>query len=110
MISICLILWNFEWKSGLHILHVNTITKYLLKQLVRRTEQYPLSKADISLISTASALHDIGKIAISDTILNKPGRLTEEEFEVMKTHSMVGANMLLDLPVEQQEAPLVKVA
>ena len=97
-------------ESGLHILHVNTITKYLLKQLVRRTEQYPLSKADISLISTASALHDIGKIAISDTILNKPGRLTEEEFEVMKTHSMVGANMLLDLPVEQQEAPLVKVA
>ena len=96
-------------ESGLHILHVNTITKYLLKQLVWRTEQYPLSKADISLISTASALHDIGKIAISDTILNKPGRLTEEEFEVMKTHSMVGANMLLDLPVEQQEAPLVKV-
>ena len=97
-------------ESGLHILHVNTITKYLLKQLVWRTEQYPLSKADISLISTASALHDIGKVAISDTILNKPGRLTEEEFEVMKTHSMVGANMLLDLPVEQQEAPLVKVA
>ena len=97
-------------ESGLHILHVNTITKYLLKQFVWRTEQYPLSKADISLISTASALHDIGKIAISDTILNKPGRLTEEEFEVMKTHSMVGANMLLDLPIEQQEAPLVKVA
>nr|QRW39766.1 hisitidine kinase [bacterium] len=97
-------------ESGLHILHVNTITKYLLKQLVRRTEQYPLSKADISLISTASALHDIGKIAISDTILNKPGRLTAEEFEVMKTHSMVGARMLSDLPFEQQEAPLVKVA
>ena len=97
-------------ESGLHILHVNTITKYLVKQLVRRTEQYPLSKADISLISTASALHDIGKIAISDTILNKPGRLTSEEFEVMKTHSMVGARMLSDLPFEQQEAPLVKVA
>ena len=97
-------------ESGLHILHVNTITKYLLKQLVWRTEQYPLSKADISLISTASALHDIGKIAISDTILNKPGRLTAEEFEVMKTHSMVGARMLSDLPFEQQEAPLVKVA
>ena len=97
-------------ESGLHILHVNTITKYLLKQLVRRTDQYPLSKADISLISTASALHDIGKISISDAILNKPGRLTEEEFEVMKTHSMVGANMLLDLPIEQQEVPLVKVA
>ena len=97
-------------ESGLHVLHVNTITKYLLKQLVQCTDQYPLSKAEISLISTASALHDIGKISISDEILNKPGRLTAEEFEVMKTHSMVGANMLLDLPIEQQEAPLVKVA
>lgn len=97
-------------ESGLHILHVNTITKYLLKQLVQLTDQYPLSKADISLISTASALHDIGKISISDAILNKPGRLTAEEFEVIKTHSMIGANMLLDLPIEQQEAPLVKVA
>ena len=97
-------------ESGLHILHVNTITKYLLKQLVQLTDQYSLSKADISLISTASALHDIGKISISDAILNKPGRLTAEEFEVIKTHSVVGANMLLDLPIEQQEAPLVKVA
>ena len=97
-------------ESGLHILHVNTITKYLLKQLIQLTDQYPLSKADISLISTASALHDIGKISISDSILNKPGRLTAEEFEVIKTHSMVGANMLLDLPIEQQETPLVKVA
>lgn len=97
-------------ESGLHIRHVNTITKYLLKQLVQITDQYSLSKADISLISTASALHDIGKISISDAILNKPGRLTAEEFEVIKTHSVVGANMLLDLPIEQQEAPLVKVA
>ena len=97
-------------ESGLHVLRVNTITKYLLKQLVQRTNQYPLSEADISLISTASALHDIGKISISDAILNKPGRLTPEEFEVIKTHSMVGANMLQDLPIEQQESPLVKVA
>lgn len=97
-------------ESGRHVLHVNTITKYLLKQLVRRTDQYPLSKSDINLISTASSLHDIGKIAISDAILNKPGRLTAEEFEVVKTHSVVGANMLLDLPAKQQEVPLVKVA
>ena len=97
-------------ESGLHILHVNTITKYLLKQLVQSTDQYPLSKADISLISTASALHDIGKISISDAILNKPGRLTADEFEVMKTHSVIGADMLSDLPIEQQEVPLVKVA
>ena len=69
-----------------------------------------MSKADISLISTASALHDIGKISISDAILNKPGRLTADEFEVMKTHSVIGADMLSDLPIEQKEVPLVKVA
>lgn len=97
-------------ESGLHVRNVNTITKYLLKQLVQRTDQYPLSKADISLISTASSLYDIGKISISDAILNKPGRLTPEEFEVIKTHSAIGAKMLLELPIEQREAPLVKVA
>ncbi len=95
---------------GLHILHVNIITKYLLKQLVQRTDKYPLSKSDITLISTASSLHDIGKISISDTILNKPGRLTAEEFEVMKTHSAIGGKILMELPMEQQKAPLVKVA
>ena len=97
-------------ESGLHIRNVNTITKYLLKQLVQLTDQYHLSKADISLISTASALHDIGKISISSAILNKPGHLTAEEFKVMKTHSTIGANMLLELPNEQQETPLVQVA
>ena len=97
-------------ESGLHVLHVNTITKRLLEQLVRVTDEYSLSPVDISLISTASALHDIGKISISDSILNKPGRLTEEEFEEIKTHTVIGANMLSDLPIEQQEAPLVKVA
>ena len=85
-------------ESGLHVLHVNTITELLLKQLVRRTDRYALSKQDIALISTASSLHDIGKITISDKILNKPGRLTAEEFEVIKTHSAIGAQMLLELP------------
>lgn len=97
-------------ESGLHVVHVNTITELLLKHLVQRTDKYPLSKADITLISTASSLHDIGKISISDTILNKPGRLTGEEFEVIKTHAAIGAKMLSELPIEQQELPLVKVA
>ncbi len=97
-------------ESGLHVLHVNTITELLLKQLVRRTDRYALSKQDIALISTASSLHDIGKISISDKILNKPGRLTAEEFEVIKTHSAIGAQMLLELPAQQQDQPLVKVA
>lgn len=96
-------------ESGVHIIHVRTITEMLLKQLRKKTDQYPLSDADISLIGTASALHDIGKIAIREDILNKPGRLTEEEFKIMKTHSMIGAEMLENLPTYESE-PLVKTA
>ncbi len=97
-------------ESRLHVLHVNTITELLLKNLTQRTDRYSLSKSDIDLISTASSLHDIGKISISDDILNKPGRLTAEEFEVMKGHSAIGAQILSGLPLDQQESPLVKVA
>lgn len=96
-------------ESGLHILHVQTFTDILLKCLVKKTDKYNLSASDISLISNASALHDIGKISIPEEILNKPGRLTSEEFEVMKTHSLVGASMLDELPFYKDE-PLVKVA
>lgn len=73
-------------ESGLHILHVNKITEILLKHLIQQTDRYPLSQSDIDLICTASSLHDIGKISIPDEILNKPGRLTAEEFEMIKTH------------------------
>ena len=74
-------------ESGLHVLHIQTATDILLRTLVRKTDKYNLNAADISLISTASALHDIGKINIPASILNKPGKLTKEEFDTMKTHS-----------------------
>lgn len=78
-------------ESGLHVLHIKTITELLLKELLRHTDRYPLSQTNINLISTASSLHDIGKISISGDILNKPGRLTAEEFEIIKGHSLIGA-------------------
>lgn len=96
-------------ESGLHVLHVQTFTDILLKALMQKTEKYNLSNSDISLISNASALHDIGKISIPEEVLNKPGRLTDEEFKIMKTHSSVGADMLDKLPFHKDE-PLVKVA
>ncbi|MCI8415063.1 MAG: diguanylate cyclase [Ruminiclostridium sp.] len=96
-------------ESGLHVRHVHTLTEILLNVLVHKTDRYDLSQTDISIISTASALHDIGKIAIAEEVLNKPGKLTDEEFAIMKTHSMVGANMLAGLPIHQEE-PLVKAA
>ena len=98
-------------ESGLHVLHIQTITEMLLRQLVQKeNNRYALSKEQIRMITTASALHDIGKISIPDEILNKPGRLTAEEFAVIKGHSMVGANMLSELPLDQKEEPLVKTA
>ena len=97
-------------ESGAHVLHVNQITELLLKQLILHTDQYPLSQSDITLIGMASSLHDIGKIAISEEVLNKPGRLTDEEFEIIKTHAAIGADILLSLPADQQSVPLVRMA
>ena len=96
-------------ESGLHIQHIHAAVELLLRQLVTRTDKYPLTEYDISLISTASALHDIGKINIPDSILNKPGKLTREEFEVMKTHTTIGASILKSFAFHQDE-PLIRVA
>lgn len=84
-------------ESGMHVHHIKQLTSILLQNLIEKTDKYRLTENDILLISTASSLHDIGKISIDDKIHNKPGRLTAEEFEVIKTHSIIGAEMLQDL-------------
>ena len=96
-------------ESGLHILHINTITQKLLMALSHKHPELHLDYDKISLITMASSLHDIGKISIADNILNKPGRLTNEEFEVMKTHSYIGAQIIAGLKWNQQD-PLLKTA
>ncbi len=96
-------------ESGQHIVRVRTLTEVFLRWVREKTDRYPITQDDIFLICTASALHDVGKIAINESILNKPGRLTAEEFEIMKTHSLVGAEMLRNLPAYEDE-PLVKTA
>ena len=96
-------------ESGLHVIHINLITQLLLEQLVKKTGRYQLSWEDRFLIATASALHDIGKIGIDESILNKPGKLTKEEFEIMKTHTLIGAHMLDKLDMYKNEK-LVKLA
>ena len=95
-------------ESGLHVLHVHSITEMLLEQLMKKTDKYPLSVKDIRMISNASALHDIGKITIPSEVLNKPGRFTPEEFEIMKRHTVEGAKMLDDIPFRKNEL-LVKI-
>lgn len=98
-------------ESGLHVLHIRTLTDLLLHRLVQKTDRYQLDESDIALISTASALHDIGKIVIPEEILNKPGRLTAEEFAIIKNHTVAGAQMLQDLGrAIARDEPLLQVA
>ena len=96
-------------ESGSHVVNIKRITELLLDRLPMRTNKYTLSSTEQLLIPMAAALHDIGKIGIDDKILNKPGRLTKEEFEIMKTHSAIGANMLESLEQFHDE-PLIKIA
>ena len=103
------ILGSRNSESREHILHIKTATEMMLRQLVKVTDAYPLTEADIALITTASSLHDIGKIRIPEEILNKPGRLTDEEFKIMKTHSELGAAIIKDMDF-QQDHPLVHTA
>ena len=82
-------------ESGDHVRRIHDITEYLLRHT-------PLgrgfSQEDIRDIALASIMHDVGKIAIPDAILNKPGKLTAEEFAVMKTHTVQGAELLEKIP------------
>ena len=96
-------------ESGLHVQHINVLTGLLLERLVQKTECYSLAWSEQYVITLASALHDIGKIGIDDKILNKPCKLTKEEFEIMKTHTLIGASILENLGLYQEE-PLIKTA
>ena len=96
-------------ESGLHVIHINILTELLLEHLMSRSDRYYMSWAEQQLVVTASALHDIGKIGIDEKILNKPGSLTKEEFEIMKTHTLIGASMLERMKVYQDEA-MVQIA
>lgn len=90
-------------ESGQHILHVRTMTDILLRRLIEITDKYPLTETDISMIASVSALHDIGKISVPKAILNKPGKLDPEEWEIMKSHAAIGDSMLYDIGMQQSE-------
>ena len=96
-------------ESGSHVLHIEKLTEMLMKQLLRKTDRYQIDPQMQELIPTASALHDIGKIGIEEKILNKPGKLTPEEFEIMKKHSVIGESILTSTAANMNE-PLIKVA
>ncbi len=96
-------------ESGLHVLHIRILTELFLRSLLEKTDKYDISSRDIPVVCNASALHDIGKIVIPESILNKPGRLTNEEFAIMKTHSAEGAKILQGIPM-REDMPLLRIA
>ena len=96
-------------ESGEHILHIRTATELLLRRLAQKTDEYHLSESDIVMITTASALHEIGKISIPESILNKPGKLTREEFSIIKTHTTIGADIINQMTTKM-EKPLLRIA
>jgi len=81
-------------ESGEHIKRVRGFTEILARELMREYPEYGLTEEKIEIISVASSLHDVGKIAIPDSILLKPGKLTNKEFEYMKSHTTRGSEML----------------
>ncbi len=92
-----------DCESGEHVKRICGLTDLFMTQISNMYPEYHLPKAEIDKIVTAAMLHDVGKIAISDTILNKPGRLTKEEFEIMKTHTTKGCEILQKIPSVMEE-------
>lgn len=87
--------------SGEHILRTKQLTKILLTYLSDNDPEYHLTEDKIEKITMAAAMHDVGKISIPDAILNKPGRLTPEEYEIMKTHTTKGYDILNSIEIGQ---------
>jgi putative two-component system response regulator len=96
-------------ESGQHILRIRHFTKILLEEVVRCCPEYAMTEEDISIICSAAALHDVGKIAIPDSVLLKPGKLTAEEMELMKTHTVTGCG-ILDTLVDVAEEKYLRYA
>ena len=87
-----------DCESGEHVKRISGLTKILMTDIAQNYPEHYMTEEEIEKISTASILHDVGKIAIPDSILNKPGRLTKEEFDVMKLHTVKGCEILANIP------------
>ncbi|MDR2670920.1 MAG: HD domain-containing protein [Oscillospiraceae bacterium] len=81
--------------TGGHVYRAQRYLQFLIEQMIREdvyTDE--ISEWDLDVVFSSAQLHDVGKIAISGAILNKPGKLTDEEFEIMKTHVQIGVDAI----------------
>lgn len=86
---------NRGGESGEHVRRISSITKYLLTNTPLGKDITPDA---VEQITVGAMLHDVGKLMIPDAILNKPGKLTPEEYEIMKTHTIRGAELIKKIP------------
>lgn len=96
-------------ESGIHVSHIKILTEMLLDKLMQKTDKYNLSWSQRMMIITSSALHDIGKVGIEEKIINKTEKLTEEESNEMKMHTLIGADMIENLD-EYKDEELMQIA
>lgn len=96
-------------ERGTHMTNVSRITGLLLHRLLERTDRCPIGPEDIETVCIASSLHDIGKLLIPEGILTKPTALTPGEFDIVKQHTRLGAKIISDLPIYQNET-IIKYA
>ena len=111
-VMLSILIYAVEYRSGeggLHMQGVEYLTNLLLRRLMEKTNRYVIDHADVDVICLASSLHDIGKLMISEDILKKPGKLTDEEYAIIKQHTRIGAQIISRLPIYQNEK-LVKYA
>ena len=99
-------------ESVSHIYHVRMITEYLLRELAAGENEYKasISEEDISAISIASALHDIGKLKIPKSILESPGVLSPLEYDIVKKHSLLGEQMIRSATAEGIDEKIIEYA
>lgn len=96
--------------TGLHLDRVGFFCEALAKRLARRPGFDIVDEQYMSILKNVAPLHDIGKVGIEDRILLKPGRLTDEEFEIMKTHTSIGAQTFLAVKEQVPDMPYAEMA
>ena len=97
-------------ESGFHIYHVRLLTELILRQVQGQSNRYGLDEETIMAISIASSLHDIGKTQVPKSILDFPGKLSPLEFDIVKKHTVFGANIIQELPSEDVDDVIVQYA
>lgn len=95
--------------SGEHVNHMSKLTLCFLKAINQYYPEYAIDEEEMQAIADAAVMHDVGKIAIPDSILGKPGKLTKEEFDIMKTHTLRGCELLESVP-KMKENPVYEYA